>query len=70
MVRAVVGLLFAALGFSTAAQTYPARTVRIVVPFAVGGPADIYGRFIGAKLLRWMAQGPRAAMAARCCGVP
>jgi tripartite-type tricarboxylate transporter receptor subunit TctC len=50
MLRAVVGLLLAALGSSTAAQTYPARSVRIVVPFAVGGPADIYGRFIGAKL--------------------
>src|SRR5919109_3487976 len=50
MLRAVVGLLLAALGSSTAAQTYSARSVRIVVPFAVGGPADIYGRFIGAKL--------------------
>ncbi len=32
------------------AQAYPARSVKIIVPFGVGGPADIYARFIGAKV--------------------
>jgi tripartite-type tricarboxylate transporter receptor subunit TctC len=38
------------LAGSAFAQDWPARPVKIVVPFAAGGPADIYARFIGQKL--------------------
>jgi tripartite-type tricarboxylate transporter receptor subunit TctC len=42
---ALAGLLSPAL-----AQDYPAKTVKIIVPFGAGGPADLYARFIGQQL--------------------
>ena len=44
--------LAAALAVSTwaVAQSYPQRPVKIVVPFATGGPADNYARFIAQRL--------------------
>ncbi|HXI36161.1 MAG TPA: tripartite tricarboxylate transporter substrate binding protein [Burkholderiales bacterium] len=32
------------------AQAYPTHAVKVVVPYGVGGPADIYGRFLATKL--------------------
>jgi tripartite-type tricarboxylate transporter receptor subunit TctC len=54
--RAIAGLLLAALVFLAisplAAQTYPQRTVRIIVPFAPGGTADLMPRIVGDRLSR------------------
>jgi tripartite-type tricarboxylate transporter receptor subunit TctC len=51
-------LLCALLVFSSpqpaAAQGYPDKSVKLVVPFAAGGPADALGRILGEKLSqRW-----------------
>jgi tripartite-type tricarboxylate transporter receptor subunit TctC len=53
MVRAGLALVVLAVAGSPssgAAQDYPARTVKIIVPFGAGGPADVYARFVGQYL--------------------
>ena len=45
----VFGALAASAGI-VQAQTYPVKPVRIIVPFAAGGPADVYARIVGRQL--------------------
>jgi tripartite-type tricarboxylate transporter receptor subunit TctC len=56
MNRLAILILCLAASLQAAAQPYPARSVKIIVPFGVGGPADIYARFVGARLSDSMGQ--------------
>ena len=46
----ILALALAAAAGLAGAQAYPTKPVKIIVPFAAGGPADIYARVIGEKL--------------------
>ena len=48
-------LALAALG-GAHAQTYPTRTVTVIVPFAAGGPADVTGRIVADVFSRHLGQ--------------
>ena len=47
---AFAALAIAALAIPAAAQDYPNRPVKIIVPFGAGGPADLFARFVGQHL--------------------
>ncbi len=51
----VVAVVTALVVLPARAQTYPVRSVRIMVPFASGGPADIFARVLGQRLQESMA---------------
>ena len=54
---AVAALAVAAwCGDAALAQDYPNRPVKIIVPFAAGGPADVYARFLGQRLQEALGQ--------------
>ena len=53
---AALGLALAIVAPAAHAQDYPSKPVRVIVPFAAGGPADIYARFIATRLQETFAQ--------------
>ena len=60
MIRSFAWLAALAVGalaaVPVAAQDYPSKPIRIIVPFAAGGPADIYARFVGQRLSETLGQ--------------
>jgi tripartite-type tricarboxylate transporter receptor subunit TctC len=54
--RLSAGLLAAAFAAPALAQSYPAKPVRIVVPYPPGGPNDIVARTVGQKLSEQLGQ--------------
>lgn len=52
-VIATLGLLVAAPAF---AQQYPAKTIRLIVPFVAGGSADVLGRVLAQRLTQQYGQ--------------
>ena len=48
--HSIVGLAALAVSATAQAQNYPAKNVRVVVPFAAGGPTDVIARLVAQKL--------------------
>jgi tripartite-type tricarboxylate transporter receptor subunit TctC len=48
--RVLAALSLLAIACTVAAQVFPAKPIRLIVPFAAGGPGDVQARLIGSKL--------------------
>ena len=55
-ITAAIVLAFTFPGASALAQEYPSRPVKMIVPFAAGGPADVYARFLAQRLQEALGQ--------------
>jgi tripartite-type tricarboxylate transporter receptor subunit TctC len=50
VLRLMAFLVPVLLALPASAETYPSRTVRLIVPFGAGGPADVYARILAQYL--------------------
>ncbi|MDB5414091.1 MAG: Tripartite-type tricarboxylate transporter, receptor component TctC [Rubritepida sp.] len=54
--RALLAAPVLALPFTSQAQSFPERSLRMIVPFPPGGAADFLGRVVGERMARSLAQ--------------
>src|SRR5262245_38736951 len=46
----MIGLSLRVFGISAMAEDFPARQIRLIVPFPAGGPSDIIARVLGQRM--------------------
>jgi tripartite-type tricarboxylate transporter receptor subunit TctC len=56
LLAAAAAVIALACTATQAADNYPSRPVQMIIPFAAGGPTDIVGRIMGAKMSEIMGQ--------------
>lgn len=56
LLSAVLGLALLSIGGVASAQTYPAKPITLIVPFAAGGPADTLARLLGERMRETLGQ--------------
>ena len=54
--RAFAGLLLCLIAVPSFAQSYPAKPIRLVIPWPAGGPSDIIGRAFAERLAKVLGQ--------------
>ena len=57
LIRYLLAIAFSAICGIAQAQTYPAKPIRLILPFAAGSPSDMVGRTIAQKMAAQMGQG-------------